>query len=27
VASAKFYEVGVLTKDKIINNSGEVETL
>lgn len=27
VAPAKFYEVGVLTKDKIINNSGEVETL
>src|SRR4030066_1098496 len=27
VASAKFYEVGVLTKDKIINNSREVETI
>jgi hypothetical protein len=27
VASAKFYKVGVLTKDKIINDSGEVETL
>ena len=27
VASAKFYQVGVLTKDRIINDSGEVETL
>ena len=25
VATAKFYQVGILTKDKIINDSGEVE--
>ena len=27
VASANFYQIGVLTKDKIINDSGEIETL
>ncbi len=27
VATAKFYEGGVLTKDRIINESGEVETV
>ncbi len=27
VATAKFYQVGVLTKDRIINDSGEVETI
>ena len=27
VATAKFYQVGILTKDKIINESGEVEPL
>lgn len=27
VATAKFYQVGVLTKDKILNESGEIETL
>jgi hypothetical protein len=27
VATAKFYEAGVLTKDYIIQNSGEVETI
>ena len=27
VATAKFYQVGILTKDKIINESGEVESL
>lgn len=26
VATAKFYQVGVLTKDRIINDSGEVQT-
>jgi len=26
-ATAKFYHVGVLTKDRIINESGEIETL
>jgi PIN domain nuclease of toxin-antitoxin system len=26
-ATAKFYQVGVLTKDRIINDSGEVETI
>ena len=27
VATAKFYQIGVLTKDRIINDSGEVQTL
>jgi len=27
VATARFYQVGILTKDKIISESGEVETL
>lgn len=27
VATARFYQVGVLTKDRIISESGEVETL
>jgi len=27
VATAKFYQVGILTKDKIINESGEVDLL
>ncbi|HLE87265.1 MAG TPA: hypothetical protein VI727_06345 [Candidatus Brocadiaceae bacterium] len=26
-ATAKFYQVGTLTKDRIINESGEVKTL
>lgn len=26
-ATAKFYQVGILTKDRIINESGEVKTL
>jgi len=27
VATARFYEAGMLTKDRIIRDSGEVETL
>ncbi|MFW6194527.1 MAG: hypothetical protein ACOC5L_03300 [Halobacteriota archaeon] len=27
VATAKFYEAGILTKDKVINESGEVEEI
>lgn len=26
-ATARFYQVGILTKDKVINESGEVETI